>query len=164
MFHVRMAEPDDAHELVIMQQELAAYCGYGPENFGITDEQALDIIQGNHQGAYYYVAHNTTERVGMMLCHRIPLSWRGVSGIYVEDLFVKSAYRHGLGIGRLLIGQACRIALELADGDGQAAFIRLDTAAADNDDTLHFYRKLGMSEDNINFRLYGAALRDLAKE
>lgn len=159
-FHVRLAEPNDVYEVVAMQRELAAYCGCGPEDFGITEERALAIMQQDEQAAYY-VAHNDAERVGMMLCHRVPLGWRGVSGVYVEDLFVKPAYRHGLGIGRLLIGQACRIALEYANGDERAAFIRLDTGIADNDDTLRFYRKLGMSEDNINFRLYGNALREL---
>lgn len=165
--NIRPALLADVPEIVALQSDLADYCGTPPELFAITGDHVARIIKQDQQ-AYYFVADapeqsSEHQLSGMMLCHRVPLSWRGVSGVYIEDLYVRPEYRHGQGVGRLLMAQACRLAIELAGDDPQAAFIRLDTSAAeDNRLTLDFYDRLGMECDNVNYRLYGSAVHQLA--
>ncbi len=163
--HVRSAEINDADELAAMQSRLAEYCGYDMSHFGITPERVSKLIEDG-DGAAYYVAESRTDTsadtAGMMLCQRIAMGWRGVSGVYIEDLYVKPAFRHGRGAGKLLVAQACRLALDYAGGDTGAAYVRLDTAAEDNEPTLRFYRGLGMEADDLNFRLYGSLVSRLA--
>lgn len=160
-YTTRPAGLADSAEIAAMQRSLAEYCGYDMDHFAIDEQRVAAVIEEERQ-AQFFVAEADKDIAGMMLCNRIPMGWRGVSGVYVEDLFVKPAYRHGSGIGKLLIARACHLALELAGNEPDAAFVRLDTGINDNDDTLRFYRRLGMSEDNINFRLYGRAVATLA--
>ena len=157
---VHPAESSDSLSLYAMQRSLAYYCDYDMEKFGLTEEHIKKTIETDDQ-AHYFIAKHFDNKLGMMLCHRIPLSWRGTSGVYVEDLYVKDRFRHGMGVGKLLIKQACKLAVEYAD-EPENAFIRLDTHLADNEDTLRFYRRLGMEEDNVNLRLAGQAVLDLA--
>lgn len=164
-FETRPADIADVTAIAHMQHQLARYCSYPEESFHITPVHVERVLQDDTQ-ARYFVAHPQQapdQLAGMILCSRVPLSWRGVSGVYVEDLYVRPEYRHGLGVGRLLMAQACQLAVELAADHPEAAFIRLDTSIDNNDTTLGFYRKLNMDESNLNFRLYGQAVTNLAQ-
>lgn len=92
-FYTRSALTADAAEIADMQRDLAGYCGMPRDDFAITAQHVERIIRHDNQ-AYYFVAqskhqietaHESPEEspqrlAGMMLCHRIPLSWRGISG------------------------------------------------------------------------------------
>jgi ribosomal protein S18 acetylase RimI-like enzyme len=160
---VQEAVVDDAPEILDMQRKLAEHCGYHMEWFGITESIIRGVVESSTASSYY-LAKRRDECVGMILCHVVPLGWSGSSGIYVEDLFVEPRFRRGLSIGRLLMGQACRRALELANGDDAAAFVRLDTSKDyHNTGTRAFYERLGMENHDANFRTYGRTLLGLAE-
>ena len=82
----------------------------------------------------------------------------GRSGIYLEDLFVKPAFR-GRGHGKGLIRELARIALERGCG-------RLEWCCLDwNRPSIDFYRSLGavaLDEWTI-YRLSGEGLRQVAE-
>jgi len=78
-------------------------------------------------------------------------------GLYLEDLFVKPAYR-GRGVGRALLERLAAIAVDR--GCGRFEWSVLDW----NEPAIGFYKKLGavaMDEWTI-FRVTGDALRQLA--
>ena len=82
----------------------------------------------------------------------------GRSGLYLEDVFVKPAYR-GRGYGKALLKRLARIALER--NCGRFEWVCLDW----NQPSIDFYRSLGavpMEEWTI-YRLTGEALAALAK-
>jgi GNAT superfamily N-acetyltransferase len=86
-------------------------------------------------------------------------TFRGRHGIYLEDLFVRPAFR-GRGIGRaLLAGLAARCVRE--------GLARLEWSVLDwNESALVFYRSLGARamEDWVPHRVTGEALTALAGE
>jgi GNAT superfamily N-acetyltransferase len=84
-------------------------------------------------------------------------SWRGRAGLYLEDLFVRPAFR-GCGLGDALLRAVARIAVER--GCPRMEWIVLDW----NTPAIGFYEKLGakpLSEWTV-FRLDGEALARVA--
>jgi GNAT superfamily N-acetyltransferase len=84
-------------------------------------------------------------------------TWRGHAGIYLEDLFVRPAFR-GRGIGKALLGAVAAVAV--AEGCPRFEWAVLDW----NTPAIDFYRTLGaesMSEWRI-MRVSGEALTALA--
>lgn len=79
-------------------------------------------------------------------------------GLYLEDLFVRPAWR-GRGIGLALLRHLARIAIERGCG-------RMEWSVLDwNDPAIAFYRKIGarpMDEWTV-YRLTGDALRQVAE-
>lgn len=83
----------------------------------------------------------------------------GRAGLYLEDVFVKPAYR-GKGYGKALLKKLAEIAVER--GCGRFEWVCLDW----NQPSIDFYRSLGavpMEEWTI-YRLSGDALQKLAEE
>ncbi len=81
----------------------------------------------------------------------------GRGGIYLEDLFVKEAYR-GRGCGRALLGELARIAVSRGCG-------RLEWACLDwNRPSIDFYLSLGARpmDEWTTYRLTGGTLLALA--
>lgn len=78
-------------------------------------------------------------------------------GIYLEDLFVKPAFR-GRGIGKVLLGRLA--ALAVSRGCGRLEWSVLDW----NADAIRFYESLGAKamEEWTVFRVTGSALAQLA--
>ena len=85
-------------------------------------------------------------------------TWRGVHGIYLEDLYVQPSQR-GRGLGRLLLA-------ELARECEREGYARLEWMVLDwNEPSIGFYRSLDAValEDWIGFRLTDDALRAVAR-
>ncbi len=84
-------------------------------------------------------------------------TWRGQHGIYLEDLYVRPAFR-GLGLGRALMAELARICIE-------RGYPRLEWWVLDwNTPAIDFYRSLGaqpMDEWTVH-RITGAELERLA--
>ena len=83
----------------------------------------------------------------------------GRSGLYLEDLFVKPAYR-GKGYGKALFQKLARIAVERNCG-------RFEWCCLDwNQPSIDFYRSMGAVAMDAwtTYRLSGQALQDLAEK
>ena len=98
------------------------------------------------------------EVAGMGLYFYNYSTWTGVPGIYLEDLFVKPAYRKR-GYGKALIRE---LAKEVLKVDGQ----RLEWSCLTwNTPSLDFYKSLGATQKDawVGLRADGDALRKLAE-
>jgi GNAT superfamily N-acetyltransferase len=85
-------------------------------------------------------------------------TFRGQPGIYLEDLFVRPAFRTR-GIGRAFLAHLAKVALDRGCG-------RLEWAVLDwNEPAIQFYRSLGASpmDDWTIFRLADGPLSSLAE-
>ncbi len=83
----------------------------------------------------------------------------GRAGLYLEDLFVREDCR-GRGIGRGLLGELARLALERGCG-------RLEWSCLDwNQPSIDFYLSLGATpmEEWTVYRLTGETLRAMARQ
>ncbi len=96
--------------------------------------------------------------VGIALFHRTVNTFRGKTGLFLEDLFVEPAHRGG-GIGKTLL----RALAELADARGHTI---IEWRVLDwNEPAIAFYERLGatrMTEWHVR-RLEGSALAALAQ-
>ncbi len=104
------------------------------------------------------IAEHTGKPAGFALFFQNYSTWRGVPGLYLEDLFVADDYRRH-GVGKALLR-------ELARTCHQRGYARMEWAVLDwNQLGIDFYRSLGaapMEEWNL-FRLTGPALAALAE-
>ena len=98
------------------------------------------------------------KEVGFALFFHNFSTFVGRGGIYLEDLFVKPAYR-GRGHGTGLIRELARIAVER--GCGRMEWCCLDW----NQPSIDFYRSIGaVSMDEwTTYRLSGESLENMAK-
>lgn len=97
------------------------------------------------------------EPVGFALFFHNFSTFLGRPGIYLEDLFVRPAFR-GRGLGRRLLSWLAELAVERGCG-------RLEWAVLDwNAPAISFYRSLGAApmDEWTGFRLTGPALEALA--
>ncbi|MDQ1359654.1 MAG: hypothetical protein QOJ44_31 [Acidimicrobiaceae bacterium] len=124
----------------------------------------LDVAQldaalfGERPALFGHVALVDGAVVGCSLWFLNFSTWRGVHGIYLEDLFVLSAHR-GKGLGRALLVELARECIRRGYG-------RLEWAVLDwNEPSIAFYRSLGAdSQDEwTTFRLTDAPLARLAE-
>lgn len=122
------------------------------------NEQVLrDSLFGERPVAEVALAYLAGEAVGFAVYFSNFSTFIGRPGIYLEDLFVKPAFR-GKGIGRALLSYLARLAK-------QRNCARLEWAVLDwNQPAIDFYRRLGATpmHDWTVFRLAGSALDEAA--
>jgi GNAT superfamily N-acetyltransferase len=84
-------------------------------------------------------------------------TWQGRPGLYLEDLFVRPAYR-GRGIGKALLVHLAQIAVR--ENCGRLVWQVLDW----NTPSIQFYESLGavVMKEWLTMRVTGAALEKLA--
>ncbi len=109
--------------------------------------------------AQVLIARVSGEPVGFALFFRNFSTFLGKGGIYLEDLYVRPAFR-GKGVGKSLLHRLAALALE--EGCGRLEWWCLDW----NQPSIRFYRSLGAEamEDWTVYRVAGKALEELAKE
>ena len=124
----------------------------------MANEQVLrDSLFGERPVAEVALAYLAGEAVGFAVYFSNFSTFIGRPGIYLEDLFVKPAFR-GKGIGRALLSYLARLAK-------QRNCARLEWAVLDwNQRAIDFYRRLGATpmHDWTVFRLTGSALDEAA--
>jgi GNAT superfamily N-acetyltransferase len=150
------ATPDDVPEIVAMVHELAEY-EREPQSCLLTEAQLAAALFGPAPALFGHVARIEGAAAGCALWFRNFSTWRGVHGIYLEDLFVRPQFR-GHGLGRALLA---RLAAECVErGYGRLEWSVLDW----NEPSIGFYRALGAvtMDDWTTFRLDGNALTSLA--
>ena len=152
---IRRIRPDDVEAAVGLVYDLAEY-ERAPDECHLTAAQLHAALFGEAPKLFGHVAEVDGEVVGFAVWFLNFSTWRGVHGIYLEDLFVRQRFR-GHGLGRALLA---RLAAECVErGYGRLEWSVLDWNAP----AIGFYRTLGAvpMDEWTTFRLDGAALTAL---
>ncbi|GAA3244517.1 GNAT family N-acetyltransferase [Pseudonocardia petroleophila] len=152
---IRRIAPSDAAAVVGLVHELADY-EREPDSCLLTVEQLTAALFGPEPALFGHVALVDGEVVGCALWFLNFSTWRGVHGVYLEDLYVRPAHR-GSGLGRSLLAALAAVCTE-------RGYARLEWSVLDwNAPSIAFYRSLGaVSMDGwTTFRLDGDALTAL---
>ncbi len=150
------AEREDTKEILSFIRELAAY--EKMEEQVVADEKTLEHWLFDEKKAEVLFAREGKENVGFALFFHNFSTFLGRAGLYLEDLFVKPAYR-GKGYGKGLLTELARIAVER--GCGRLEWWCLDW----NKPSIDFYRRMGavpMDEWTV-YRIAGDTLQNLGK-
>ncbi len=125
----------------------------------VATEQLLHQALFQDRRAEVIFALEDGVEVGFALYFHNFSTFVGRSGLYLEDLFVKPAYR-GKGYGKALLKHLAKIALER--GCGRFEWVCLDW----NQPSIDFYRSLGAvpQDEWTIYRVAGDALQKLATE
>jgi GNAT superfamily N-acetyltransferase len=154
---VRPVEEADVPAVVGLVHRLADY-ERAADLCHLSEPQLQSALFADRPALFGHVAVVEDVVVGCALWFLNFSTWRGVHGIYLEDLFVEPAHR-GKGLGRALL---VRLAQECV-GRGYG---RLEWAVLNwNEPSIGFYRSLGavsLDEWSI-FRLDGLPLAALAQ-
>ena len=128
------------------------------ENEVVADEVLLEEWIFDKQKAEVIFAVADGKEVGFALFFHNFSTFLGRAGLYLEDLFVKPAYR-GKGYGKAILKKLAAIAVERGCG-------RLEWSCLDwNKPSIDFYRSLGavpMDEWTV-YRVTGETLKTLAE-
>ena len=155
---IRKAVPADSALVFDLIRELADYERLAHE-VDATEDQIAAALFGPEPRVFAEIAAWEGEPAGFALWFYNFSTFRGRHGIYLEDLFVRPAYR-SKGIGRALLRHLARRCRE----EGLA---RLEWWVLDwNEPALRFYRSIGaapMDEWTVQ-RVTGDALAALAGE
>jgi len=154
---VRPARPADARSIHDLIRELAEYEKLLDQAIA-TEASIATALFADHPRVFCDIAEWKGALAGFVLWFYNFSTFRGAHGIYLEDLFVRPAFR-GNGIGRGLLVSLARRAV----AEGCA---RLDWAVLDwNTPSIAFYEKLGARPVTgwTAYRLTGEALSRLAE-
>jgi GNAT superfamily N-acetyltransferase len=154
---IRRIRPEDVEAAVGLVYDLAEF-ERAPDECHLTAEQLHDALFGEAPKLFGHVAEVDGEIVGFAVWFLNFSTWRGVHGIYLEDLYVRSSQR-GSGLGKALL--AALAAECVANG-----YARLEWSVLDWNPATEFYKALGavpMDEWTVN-RLTDAPLHALAAQ
>ncbi len=155
---LRPAEASDTALVLRFIRELAEYEKLLDEVVA-TEEMIREALFGDHPTIEVTIALWQGEPAGFALYFHNFSTVLGRHGIYLEDLFVRPAFR-GRGIGKALLAHLARLAVERGCG-------RLEWAVLDwNEPAIGFYQSIGARtvDEWTAFRLSGKALSELAAE
>jgi len=134
MLLIRPAALSDVPLLLRFFRELAEY-ERQPDAVVITEEALIKDGFGSQPKFRGLIAEWEGQAIGYALFFGFYSSWKG-SGIFLEDLFVRKAFR-GRGIGRALLSEVARIARQ------EGSFgIRWEVLGW-NELAIKFYKSLG---------------------
>lgn len=122
-----------------------------------TEEQLREALFGERPAAYAHIAETEDGRpAGFALWFLNFSTWRGVHGIYLEDLYVRPQLRGG-GHGKALLTELARICVA-------RGYERLEWSVLDwNTPSINFYKSLGArpQDEWTVYRLTDEALTTL---
>ena len=155
---VRAARESDTALIFDLVRELAVY-----EKLGDTVDATPDAIAGALFGKeprlFCDIAEWNGEAAGFAVWFLNFSTFRGRHGIYLEDLFVRPAFR-GRGLGKALMSQLARRCVE-------QGLARFEWSVLDwNAPSIAFYKSIGANvmDDWKICRLSGPALQAFAAE
>ncbi|MER5483331.1 GNAT family N-acetyltransferase [Streptomyces sp. NPDC002812] len=153
---IRSAVVSDVPVIHAMIRELAEYEKV-PHEARATEEQLREALFGERPAAFAHLAVTEEgEVVGFSLWFLSFSTWRGVHGIYLEDLYVRPGVRGG-GHGKALLRELARICVE-------RGYERLEWSVLKwNEPTIAFYEALGArpQDEWSVYRLTDGALAEL---
>jgi GNAT superfamily N-acetyltransferase len=153
---IRRAKPGDEADLAAMCHELAAF-EKAADLCTVTETQMRSALFGETPTLHAHVAEIDGQiGAGAMWFYNFS-TWDGVAGIYLEDLYVRPAFRRR-GLARELLATLARVCVA-------AGYTRLSWAVLDwNVDAIALYESVGArpQSDWITYRVSGSALSELA--
>jgi GNAT superfamily N-acetyltransferase len=154
---IRRARPDQSGLIFSLLCELAEYEKLSHE-VEATEADIADALFGNDPILFCEIAEWNGEPAGFALWFFNFPTFAGRRGIYLEDLFVRPAFR-GKGIGKALLAHLAGLCVE--NGWSRVQWTVLDW----NTPSINFYQSLGaeMMDEWKLCRITGAALSELAK-
>jgi len=154
---IRTARPGEAGLVLSLIRELAEYEKLA-QHVDATEAMVDAALFAPHSTTRCDIAEWDGAVAGQALWFTNFSTFRGRSGLYLEDLYVRPAFR-GRGIGRALLGRLARECRER--GWPRMEWVVLDW----NRPAIDFYRSLGanLAEDWRLCRLDGEALAALAE-
>lgn len=155
---LRSARPEDASTIHVLIGELADYEKLRHEVDAGFDDIARDLFGANPR-VFAQIAEWNGEVAGFSLWFYNYSTFRGRHGIYLEDLFVRPAFR-GKGIGKALIVNLARRCVD-------ESLPRFQWSVLDwNTPSIEFYEALGAKRmpEWIGCRVEGDALAKLAHQ
>ena len=153
---VRPAVAADVPVLLALVHELAVY-EREPDAVETTETMLHAALFGPVPVASCHVAQVDGQVVGLALWFVTFSTWKGVPGLWLEDLFVRESAR-GSGLGRALLQALAAVCVE-------RGYARFEWWVLDwNAPSIGFYRSLGAvaQPDWTTYRVDGPALRLLA--
>ena len=155
---IERATERDIPIILQMIRDLAEYERMSDEVVA-TPEGVRESLFGDRPEAEVIIAYANDQPAGFALFFHNYSTFLGRRGLYLEDLFVKPAFR-GCGIGKRLLIELARMAIDR--GCGRFEWTVLDW----NEPAIGFYKRLGaQSMDTWKImRVTGDALTRLATE
>lgn len=154
---LRFATPADVPAILSLIRELAEYERLLDQV--VANEAALQrALFGERPFVEALVSIVGDETVGFALFFHNFSTFLGKPGMYLEDLYVRPAFR-GRGLGKALLTEVARIAVERDCG-------RMEWSVLDwNEPSIRFYESLGAKplSDWTTYRLIGEALHSLGR-
>ncbi|HEV7900039.1 MAG TPA: GNAT family N-acetyltransferase [Planosporangium sp.] len=154
---IRPISRADVAAVVAMVHELAEYERASPECH-LTEAQLEDALFAERPALFGHVAVMDGQPVGMTLWFLNFSTWRGVHGVYLEDLYVRPCAR-GAGVGRALLATLAGVCAE-------RGYERLDWWVLHWNPAREFYHSIEAvaMDEWVPYRLTGPALRSLATQ
>jgi len=153
---VREASADDVPLILTLIGELAEYERLAHEVVA-TEDSLQEWLFGDRPVAEVLIAESGAEAAGFALFFHSFSTFLGRPGIYLEDLYVRPAFR-GRGMGKAMLVHLAKLARERGCG-------RLEWSVLDwNEPSIRFYESLGAvaMDDWTVHRVTGEALDRLA--
>ncbi|HTX21100.1 MAG TPA: GNAT family N-acetyltransferase [Candidatus Aquilonibacter sp.] len=154
-FTINSAMEPDVPVLLALIRELAEFEQLAQE-LEVTADSLRAALFGKNIFARALVARREGEPAGYAVFYRTFSTFVGQPGIFLDDLYVRPAFRK-LGIGRALLTRVAEIGAEL--GGGRLEWITLRW----NENAFRFYRSIGASIMNewALLRMNGQEVRNL---
>ena len=144
---IRPATADDVDAIHQLLGHLAAFLSQ-EEIFTATKESLLTY--GFEQSDFFHtlVAVDQGAPEAVVIFFKEFSTWRGVPGVYIQDLYVSEKLR-GRGVGRELVSAA----IEFGTTHWQSGYVRLAVDRL-NQQAIDFYLRIGFSIDKDNHIMY----------
>ena len=156
---IRPAEPRDVPAILGLVHELAIY-EKEPHAVEASEAHFHEALFPQEQAptAFAHVAVIDGTVVGMAIWYVTFSTWQGVSGIWLEDLFISPEHR-GAGLGKGLLATLAAVCAERGYGRLEWWVLRWNTPS------IGFYDSIGGQpmDEWLTYRLDGGALGSLAE-
>jgi len=153
---IRPAQLEDIPQILSFIRDLAEY-ERAPEQAVARPEDIQRHVFGKHPLAFVVMAEWEGASAGFALWFYNFSTWEGRPVLYLEDFFVRPAFR-GKGIGKALLKHLAAVAIQ--KGCNRFVWQVLDW----NTPSLEFYKAMGAEvlKEWLTCRVEGEALRGLA--
>lgn len=153
---IRAARPGDETEIVAMVRELAEF-EHALDQCTVTETQMRTALFGPNPVADAFLVEVDGAVAAMAVWFVSFSTWDGVGGVYLEDLYVRPAFRRR-GLARMLLSRLARVCVE-------RGYTRLGWAVLNwNTDAITLYDGVGgvPQSEWTTYRVSGDALTGLA--